>query len=53
MVYQSCTNKEFTGITLDLGTVKRARAFKINISGTCNVALQKEIAKREREGRKG
>jgi len=52
MVHQTCRNKEITGITLDLGTVKRARALKINISGTCNVALHKEIAKREREEQK-
>jgi len=52
MVNKLSKNREFTGICLELGTVERARALKIKISPLCNAALQKEIAKREREERK-
>jgi len=53
MVNKLSRNREYTGISLEIGTVKRAKRLEINISKTCNEALHEEITRREREERKG
>ena len=52
MVHITSSNREYTGISLEIGTVSRAKRLEINISKVCNDAIHKEISKREREEKK-
>ena len=49
MVHQTSRNRELTGVVFPLGTVKKARKLKINISGICQIAIAEEIKRRELE----